>query len=263
MRPTTAAGPHGYSLPLSPSGTASMLTPPPWHFSGNVVMVDYRVDPAEAGRFLPPELTPGPDPGAAAAVFAEWQWCSASGAELPDPGRTQFTEFLVLLACTHRDRPMARCCYAWVDSAVPLVRGWVQGMPKQFGEIHQTRPAAVGRAGPRLAGGGRFHGTVSVHGRRVAEAAVTLEGRVDEPPALHAVPLVHSRVFPDWVAGVSHPAQLVTSEVTDVEFSDIWAGRADLRFLGADDDFGLLAPVEVGRGYVFSYAETLCGGTLL
>ena len=28
------AGPRGYSLPLSPSGEASMLTPPPWHFTG-------------------------------------------------------------------------------------------------------------------------------------------------------------------------------------------------------------------------------------
>ncbi|MFK8849617.1 acetoacetate decarboxylase family protein [Streptomyces sp. Ac-502] len=84
------AGPVGYSLPLSPTGASSMLTPPPWHFSGEVVMVEYRVDPDAARRFLPPGLTPGADPGAAAAVFATWQWCSADGAELADPGRCQF-----------------------------------------------------------------------------------------------------------------------------------------------------------------------------
>lgn len=55
-------GPVGFSLPLSPSGTSAMLTAPPWHFSGEIVLVDYRVDPAAARRFLPPELDLRPDP---------------------------------------------------------------------------------------------------------------------------------------------------------------------------------------------------------
>src|SRR2546423_7701873 len=93
--------PSGYSLPLSPSGTSSMVTAPPWFFSGDVLMVEYRVDPARADGFLPAGLTPGRDPGAAAAVFAEWQCCSASGVELLDPVRCQFREFLILLGCKY------------------------------------------------------------------------------------------------------------------------------------------------------------------
>jgi enduracididine biosynthesis enzyme MppR len=258
------AGPHGYSLPLSPTGAAAMLTPPPWHFSGEIVMVDYRADPRAVRRFLPPELDPGPDPGAAAAVFADWQWCSDSGAELADPGSCRFGEFLILLGCAHRGRPMARCAYAWVDSAVPMLRGWVQGMPKQFGEIAQIRPVAVGRAGPRVAEGGRFDGALAVRGRRVAEATVTLARRAAGPPVLHTVPLVHTRTFPGWVADHPEPRRLVCSEVTDVEFSEVWSGAATLRLSDAvDADFPLLAPLEVGDGHVFSYAETLCGGRLL
>ncbi|MEU3166754.1 enduracididine biosynthesis enzyme MppR [Streptosporangium sp. NPDC006930] len=258
---TRAAGPSGYSLPLSPSGNSAMVTPPPWHFSGDVIMVDYRVDPASAGRFLPPELDLGPDPGAAAAIFAEWQWCSDSGAELADPARCRFSEFLILIACRYEGRQLARCPYAWVDSPVPLMRGWIQGMPKQFGAVHQIRPAKVGRAGPRLAGGGRFGGVLSVDGRRTAEATVTLEGRIDRPPFLHTVPLVHTRLFPSWVPSEPPLNQLVVSEVTDIEFSDIWTGSADLRLLeGPDVDLAGLAPVEVGAGYVFSYAETLHHG---
>lgn len=254
----------GYSLPLSPAGTSSMLTPPPWHFTGEVVMVDYRVDPDAARRFLPPELDPGSDPGAAAAVFAEWQWCSDDGAERAEPGRSQFAEFLILLGCSYDARPMARCPYAWVDQAVPLVRGWIQGMPKQFGDIHQTRPAPVGIAGSRVGPGGRFDGTLSVHGRRVVEATVTLEEKASAPPPLHTVPLVHTKAFPAWVPSDSPARQLVSSEVTGVEFSEVWSGQADLRFFDAlDADFGLLRPVEVGAGHVFSYAETLTGGRLL
>ncbi|GAA0822806.1 enduracididine biosynthesis enzyme MppR [Streptosporangium amethystogenes subsp. fukuiense] len=258
---TPMAGPHGYTLPLSPSGGSAMVTPPPWHFSGDVIMVDYRVDPAAAARFLPPELEPGPDPGEAAAIFAEWQWCSESGAELADPARCRFAEFLILISCRYRGRHLARCPYAWVDSPVPLMRGWIQGMPKQFGTVHQIRPVAVGRAGPRLAGGGRFGGVLSVDGRRTAEATVTLDGRIDRPPPLHTVPLVHTRLFPSWVPSEAPLNRLVVSEVTDIEFSDIWAGSADLRLLDVPDaDLAGLAPVEVGRGYVFSYAETLHHG---
>ncbi|HYQ62595.1 enduracididine biosynthesis enzyme MppR [Actinophytocola sp.] len=255
-------GPGGFSLPLSPSGEAAMITPPPWHFSGEVVMVDYRVEPDAAARFLPPELDLGPDPGAAAAVFAQWQWCSDSGAELTDPARCQFAEFLILLGCSYAGRSLARCPYAWVDGAVPLVRGWIQGMPKQFGAVHMTRDMRVGRAGAQH--NRRVDGTLSVYGRRVAEASVRLTGEVVEPPLLHTVPLVHTRMFPSWVPDEETTAQLVTSVVTGVEFSEVKAGDAELSiFAEPDSDLAGLAPVEIGSGYVFSYAETLCHGRLL
>ncbi|WP_219534255.1 enduracididine biosynthesis enzyme MppR [Nonomuraea guangzhouensis] len=262
--PARTAHPHGYTLPLSPSGNSAMVTPPPWHFSGDVIMADYRVDPEAAARFLPPELTLGPDPGAAAAIFAEWQWCSDDGAELADPGRCRFAEFLILIACEYRGRPLARCPYAWVDEPVPLVRGWIQGMPKQFGQVHQIRPAQVGRAGPRLAPGGRFDAALSAGGRRLAEASVTIEGRAAEPPYLHTLPLVHTRLFPAWLPSEEPVTRLVASEVSDVEFSEVWTGRAEVRFPDVPDaDLAGLAPVEVGRGYVFSYAETLHHGQAL
>lgn len=258
------SSPTGYSLPLSPSGTSSMLTPPPWHFSGEVVMVDYRVDPRAARRFLPPGLDPGPDPGAAAAVFAFWQWCSDDGDELNEPLRSQFAEFLILLGCAFEGRPMARCPYAWVDQPVPMVRGWVQGMPKQSGSIHLSRSMSVGRAAPRRAPGGRFAGSVSVLGRRIASARVALDSGADAPPALHAVPLAHTLAFPRWVSADDPAGDLVASEVSDVTFSDVWTGAAELEMEDVlDADFASLAPVEVGAGWVFEYAETLRGGRRL
>lgn len=261
---TGADGPRGYSLPLSPSGVSSMLTPPPWHFAGEVVMVDYRVDPDAAARFLPPELDLGPDPGAAAAVFAHWQWCSESGEELADPRRCQFGEFLILIACRYRGRPMARCPYAWVDRPVPMVRGWVQGMPKQLGAVHQTRPMRVGRAGPRLGARGRFDGVASTEGLRIASASVVVEEEAPEPPLLHTLPLVHTRVFPPWLPGERPEPRLVASTVTDVRFSEVWSGSASLSIsTDLDPDLATLAPLSVGRGHVFGYAETLRGGESL
>ncbi|MBE3015913.1 enduracididine biosynthesis enzyme MppR [Microbispora sp. NEAU-D428] len=257
-------GPHGYSLPLSPSGESAMVSPPPWHFSGDVIMVEYRTDPDVAAAFLPPGVDPGPDPGAAAAVFAHWHWRSETGQEAGDPARSQFSEFLILLGCTAEGRPMARCPYAWVDSAVPMARGWIQGMPKQFGAVHLTHPKAVGRTGPHLAEGGVFHGVASQYGCRIARASVTLSGRVAEPPALHAVPLVHTRHFPAWVPPEEPLSQLVVSAVDDVRFGEIWSGQASLDFAGdLQGDLAALRPVEVGGGFVFSYSETLRHGRAL
>ncbi|MFF9013823.1 enduracididine biosynthesis enzyme MppR [Streptomyces sp. NPDC014870] len=257
-------GPHGYSLPLSPSGTSATLTPPPWHFAGEVVMVDYHVDPAAAARFLPPELDLGADPGQAAAVFARWQWCSESGAELADPGASQFHEFLILLGCEYRGRRLARCPYAWVDQPVPLLRGWVQGMPKQFGDVRQTWPMRVGRAGPLDSAAGTYHGTASAGGRRIVQASVNVTAKAAEPPLLHTVPLVHSRVQPQWLPDEKPPAELVTSTVTGVEFSEVWSGDAHLELFDAlDADFASLRPVSVERGHVFGYAETLVSGAPL
>ena len=227
-------------------------------------MVEYRADPEAAARFLPTELSLGRDPGAAAAVFSEWQWCSESGAELIDPSRCQFTEFQILLGCEYEGRPMARCPYAWVDQPVPMMRGWIQGMPKQFGTIALTRTQRVGQAGPRLTCGQRFAAVASSFGRRMTEAIVTITGRSDASPFLFTVPLVHTRLFPAWVPSDEPSSTLVTSEVTGVEFSEVMAGEADLLWLsGIDPDLDTLAPLDIGAGYVFSYAETLRGGSRL
>ncbi len=160
---------------------------------------------------------------------------------------------------------MARCPFAWVDQPVSMMRGWVQGMPKQFGAVHQTRPVTVGRAGSRLASGGRFDGALSVHGRPVVEASVTVERSTDRPPALHDVPLAHSLVFPQWApSDTPSRALLVASEVSGVEFSPIWSGPGQLTFFdGLGEDFALLSPLEVCNGHVFAYGETLHGGRLL
>jgi enduracididine biosynthesis enzyme MppR len=247
-----------------------MLTPPPWHFAGEVVMVDVRVDPDKAQGFLPPGLTLGSDPGAAAFVFADWNWCSDDGHELTDPGSCRFGEFLILLACEFEGQELARCPYAWVDQPVPMMRGWLQGMPKQRGEIAMTRPKRVGRTGPVPGGPGRFEATLSVGGRPVLEASVSAETRREKPPRLHDVPLVHSRVQPAWMlddlahVGDAGPRELMTSAVEGVEFSEILAGPASVRWEHAlDEDFRLLEPVDILGGYVFDYAETLVGGRAL
>ena len=50
---------QGWSLPLSPNGAAALVPAPPWYFSGDVIGIDFRCDPAAAQAVLP---APMPDP---------------------------------------------------------------------------------------------------------------------------------------------------------------------------------------------------------
>lgn len=57
--------PHGYSLPLSPTGTASLVPAPPWHYVGDFLLIEYWADPDAVAAVLPEGLEPfGADPGA-------------------------------------------------------------------------------------------------------------------------------------------------------------------------------------------------------
>lgn len=238
-----------------------MIPPPPWHFAGDVLWISYRADPVAAQAFLPPGLRPSRHPGAAAIGFFNWQWCSDSGEELRDPVRAQFRECLIALDCMLDDEPVVRVPYAWVDSAVPMVRGFIQGMPKLFGSVWLTHGFPVGRAGPRRGPGGEFSGVVSANGRRIASATVTLTEVAPKPPPLSDRPLIHTRHFPDWGDDQAAAGELVRGAISGIEFSEIWQGQAALAFHDiADTDLATLAPVDVGAGYLFSYAETLAPG---
>ncbi len=255
---------RGYSQPLSPSGRRSLVSPPPWHFSGEVILVDYRARPDRVRAILPAELELGDEPGHAVAGFGDWQVCGDDGAELDDPVRSQFKEFFILLACELDGAPGVCCPHAWVDRPVALMRGLIQGIPKLFGSIWMTRTIDVGRAGPRRAPGHRFAASLACDDRRLVEARVALRAASADPPALMTRPLLQVRYLPAWDPAQPALRELVTTVSANRELAGIWRGAAELRFLeGAGEDLRDLAPISVGDGHVFSYAETLLAGQLL
>jgi acetoacetate decarboxylase len=253
---------HGYSLPRTLTGRSSLVPEPPWHYSGDFLVVEYRTEPETARAFLPPELNPGPDLGAAAAIFADWQSCSDTYEELLDPVRAQYKEFFVVLAAEYRGEPVTRCPFMWVDQGMPLVRGLVQGFPKKPGSIWMTRPVTVGRAGPRLQPGARFGASLASYDRRLAEATLTLVEESVEGPTVNSPPLFNTRYFPEWDKGTEPLEEHVWAGGRDREVSPIWEGEATLRFYESPaDELSLLAPLEVGKGYWFSFGYTVDGGT--
>jgi len=251
---------HGYTAPLSPDGRAGIVPPPPWHYSGDFLIAEYRTDPDAVVALLPAELEPAEDPGAVAAIFADWQSCSTDLRELVDPIQSQYREFFLVVGARFRGQPVSRCVYIWVDKDFAMYRGWIQGFPKKLGSVHMTRVFPVGQASPRLAPGARFGATCTANDRQIARLVVTLEQVSETGPTVNDPPMHNTRHFPA-ATGLS-PAvyELVRAGGYDREASEVWEGSAELDlYPDTLEDLQSIAPREMLRGYRFSFGYTVDG----
>ena len=253
---------HGYTIPRTPSGRASLVPAPPWSYVGTFLTVDFHADPDAVISLLPPGIEPHEDAGRCAAQFVEWQSCSAHGEELLDPARSQYREFFLVINGTLDGEPVSTCPFIWVDQDFALARGWIQGFPKKLGEVWMTRAFGLDcAASPALGPGGHFGATASARGRQLARAAVSLE-RVSSAGSLHTDPPLHNvRYFPRLGAGQhDEPAvhELVRAVSRDRAVSEIWEGSAELELFSAPgEEHTLLTPTSIDRGYRFSFAYTI------
>jgi acetoacetate decarboxylase len=252
---------QGWTLPQSATGRSSIVAPPPWHYSGEIIAVDFTAPLEAVAALLPEGMKPAPD-GAASVVFADW--CSASDHDervLADPGVGQYHEAYVVLHALRDDKRVGRVAFIWVDSELSLLRGQIQGFPKKLGQIAMTKPVELGRGGVRKEKGGRFAAHATSHGRRVLTASVTIDGTAERLPRAATLPLVHTRLFPaiDRPEPALHEFQFGT--IADFECGTIHSGAATLE-LGATEyeELEPLRPLSVGSGYVFSMAFSVLGG---
>lgn len=260
------SGLRGFMFPRSATGRSSLVPDPPWHYSGEMLTIEYRTDPAAVAELLPPPLEPaGDDPGAVAVIWADWQSCSDTFEELTDPVRSQYRECFVVVRCRYRDETYSRCVYIWVDTDFAMVRGHHQGYPKKLGDIHLTRPATVGRAGPRLEPGGTFGASCSAYGRRLLTARFTITGPADGAGFVNAHPMLHHRFFPAIESdGTDALHELVTMRGYDVEVADQFTGTATLEVGDSPvEELTRIAPVEMIAGYWRRVGMSWRGGTTL
>ena len=251
--------PTGYSLPLAPDGRASLVPRPPWHYTGDLLIVEYRTDPDAVAELLPPGFEPAREPDRAAAIFVDWQSCSDTYEELLDPGRSQYKEFFIVLGARYRGEDVTHVPYMWVDKDFALVRGWVQGFPKKLGSVWMTRPIAVGRAGPRLEPGGRFGATAAAGDRRLAQCTLTLEGLSEHGPQVNDPPIHQIRHFPR-IDDPQTPAlwEVVRAQSTNRAASEVWEGSATLDIFDVPGEgLGAIRPTQVDRGFWLSFAYTV------
>jgi acetoacetate decarboxylase len=256
----------GFLFPRTPSGRSSLIPSPPWHYSGEMLTVEYRTDPDRVAELLPYGVDlAAEDPGAVALIWADWQSCGDSFEEILDPVRSQYKECLAVVRCGWEGETWSRCVYIWVDKDFALVRGYHQGYPKKLGSIWMTRPVSVGRAGPRLEPGGRFGATLAAGDRRLAQVVIALKDRVGVPGFVNGHPMLHNRWWPAIESdGTESLDELVTMRGYDGEVSDVWSAEAELElFESPSDELSLLVPLEIIRGYYHRVGVSWNGGTTL
>ena len=252
---------QGWTLPQSATGRSSIVAPPPWHYSGEIIAVDFKAPVDAVAALLPDGMEPAPD-GSASVVFADW--CSASDHDqrvLADPGVGQYREAYLVLHAQRGDKKVGRVPFIWVDSELSLLRGQIQGFPKKLGQIAMTRPVALGKGGVRKQAGSRFAAHATSHGRRVLSAAVMLQGTAERLPRAATLPLVHTRLFPsiDKEQPAVHELQL--GAIADFECGPIHTGPGQLQLGDTEyEELAQLGPLSVGAGYVFSMAFSVVGG---
>src|SRR6201984_2954630 len=85
----------GFTVPKSPFGQAALAPPPPWHYAGDVVGVEFWTAPDATAATLPNSLLPDPNSnGRAVMMFLDWQF-TAQDDEYLEPARYQYPEALI------------------------------------------------------------------------------------------------------------------------------------------------------------------------
>ena len=249
----------GFHYPLTPKGKSALNPPPPWYYSSDFLNIEFWSNPAAVAAVLPPGLKPDPAAeGHGNALFYDWQF-TAANEEYLDPARYQYREFFLLFDALFEGKPVAYCPYIFVDNDAAIARGWTQGYPKRLGQVFQTRYyAATGKAGPALAPGSKFAGSLTASGRRLAQGLVTLKEPVTDPSVLKQRPIVNLLHTPRLAADKQDkPAvhELVENGPHDIKIEQAWIGDGLLTLPVADgEELSDLAPVRCGKGIRASMA---------
>lgn len=254
----------GLMYPRTPTGSGTVLPSPPWHYSGEMLTIEFRTDPAKVAALLPNgfELADD-DPGAVAIIWADWQSCSDNLDELLDPARSQYKEVFVVIRCKYESVTYSRAAFIWVDKDFAMARGHIQGYPKKMSEIWMTRPITIGKAGPRLEPGGRFGATLSTWGRRIADARFTITGTADSAGFVNGHPMLHNRQMPAIeMDGRDSLDELVTMRGFDVELGPVFSGDAELELYDTPtEEIKAFEPIEVIGAYYRQVGNSMAGGT--
>ncbi len=249
----------GFNYPLTPKGQSTLNPRPPWYYSADFLNIEFWAEPSAVAALLPAGLDPDLSAkGRCNGLFYDWQF-SGDNEEYLDPARYQYREFFILVDALYAGKPVAYCPYIFVDNDAALARGWTQGYPKRLGQVFQTRyHAATGKAGPALAPGSKFAGSLTAGGQRLAEGVVTLREPVADLSQLKERPVVNLLHYPRLAAEKQDkPAihELVENVPHSVKIEQAWRGEGSLTLpVCRGEEISDLAPVRSGKGIRASMA---------
>jgi hypothetical protein len=249
----------GFTPPYTASGKSSLVTPPPWHYAGQVMSLAFQVDPQAAGCLLPEGF--GRATGHAAGHFCEWQ-ATTDGSELLDPVYAQYKEFFVLIEAERAGDPVLYCPFIYVDQDLSMVRGRMQGWPKKIGSVWMTRSYDLDHpAAAPLRKNVRFGASLAVKDRRLAEATITLTGEAGRPIGFLAAP-TFGLVGSATLIGTPSPGEktLMRAAVPTKIQGPAYAARGTLRIFDSPrDELSMVQPDVITAATLSTFALSVSG----
>ena len=257
----------GFAYP-SPRGISSVVGDLPWHFGTEHLCIAYRTDPKAIAAYLPEPLQPSSEPDMVIVDFGKWH-CLWDDLDMPvkNPERTWYDETVIWIGCSYKGRDARFCVQTWVNRDFSLIRGYVMGFNKKFGETVKTtyHPMNPGMVAPGQ--GSKMTGFVSAHGERLMEGELAIERAITqtELPAMMRWGQVNLRYFPSMTPG-GPPAvcELLQLDATNFRFGQAFSGTGKIRLFESnlEEHTDLVVREVVGACY-FENGATITGGTVL
>ncbi len=267
-------GLEGFCQPLSPEGKAQLMGAPPWHYSLDMMVINYRADPDAVKKHIPEPLEPSSQPDSATVTFPTSLslWDSDKDMIFINPERTKYTECIIYVDCRYQGVEGQKIAYIWVDNDFTMLRGWFMGAPKKLGRIHLSYEkrhlyelnAALGKFGT----GTRLKGFLEADGERLVTATMTLGKQIspEELPASFSKKNYNIIHFPDIEIGATKPlVHRLVEHIADTRIGEVWeATDATLAFTESEiEEHIALQPRQITSAYFLSMGFTHRGTRLL
>ncbi|MGH8553204.1 MAG: acetoacetate decarboxylase family protein, partial [Methylococcales bacterium] len=213
----------GFAYP-SPRGISSVVGNLPWHFGTEHLCVAYRTDPKAVAAYLPEPLQPSSTPDVAIVDFGKWHclWDDL-GMPVKNPERTWYDETILWIGGSYKGKDYRVCIQSWVNRDFSLIRGYVMGFNKKFGETYRTIYHAMNPGMVEPGPGTKMSGWLCAHGERLMEGELSIEKRIEKadlPPMMNW-PQLNIRYFPSLdPKGPPTVCEIIQLDASDFRFGN-------------------------------------------
>mgnify|MGYP001247024550 CR=1 FL=1 len=250
---------QGFTNPLSPTGAAALVEPPPHHIGADAIRVIFRAGYDLARRYLPHPLEPLED-GLGFAYVADMVKVSAAEPDQAflNPRRTQYGEGIIGFFCRLGEQTGRFSAFIWVDQDWSMGFGQVMGWGKKLGEIWRTHLNPYNPAMSEVGPGAKLAGEVSRLGRPVFRVGIEIERAIapEEMPRYgDRGYLLHHQPSPG--PDIPTTTRLLELRLHNVRTGDVFTGRPHLEIHDAEnEDLGPLRSVTPIAAYTYRQGWT-------
>jgi acetoacetate decarboxylase len=250
----------GYGSPQTARGMASPFGPPPWHMSGRVFTIWYRLqDPDEARQHIAPPLQVPPDP-LCRARFYDIAFDAGMGDDLGTriPEQAQFHEAVVAMPVSYQNTNGDYSIHSYADNFAYIAGAReIFGWPVKMGKIVMSKEWQPGSLEP----GVTITGVLERFGHCLMSASVTLVRPLSAEKRPAGLPNWFTyKVIPSPERPEPEVRELILAGPSRVEPGPIWEASALLEMgQGANDELHSLRPREIVSAEYWSHVDLTVG----